>query len=193
MKTKFFFLVLTCCIGLGCSSLKQAIVETPGFSSGFDQLSTQNQQKVQFVGSETTIPTTSKKVIQAVNGQQIYHQISHSKKASLVYFWSLCCTSDICIDPSVVLQYCLENNIEFILVMEYLTPSFIDDWETKSYADCIYLIDFRYYQTDYCPKYLRKFKREVFAASDLGKSPSGRFFLFESGKMQPFEYSVMIN
>lgn len=184
-------IVLACLSGWGCSSLTQAIKETPGFGSGFDRLTKTDQEKIRFMGEEPSLPAASKETISVVNGAQILQKIQQSNQASLLYFWAPFCSSESCIDPSFVLEYCAQNNLELVLIMEYLDSAVLEQWESKNYASYAYGVDFRYYKTNYCPKYMKRFKKDLMGPSTAaGKS---RLIVFQKGEFQPLDYHLILN
>ncbi len=132
--------------------------EIPGLKSGYYNLSNDNLKSINL--TKEVYPRT----LNAITGSDLSKLLS-LKDSSMVYIWSPDCSSDVCIPLFVFTQYCFSQNLEPIIVVEYINlektlPQFDD---TSTY----YLINFLKYQTDFVNKYKKKIKCEMINNSSV--------------------------
>ncbi|HYD21307.1 MAG TPA: hypothetical protein VEB40_07535 [Flavipsychrobacter sp.] len=159
-----------------------AIVDTPGFYSGYKKLSPAEKEKVVFATDteNVCIFTTSDKVY-AVTAAQLVACLRNND-TSVVYIWSPHCHSDICISISAADHYCKKNNYSLYVIMEYYDLPKM----TVQKADDVpmYAINHIYYGTDYCNAYQKRFVNDLAKDRELSKEERyDRFMFFKKDRL----------
>jgi hypothetical protein len=156
--------------------------ELPGFYSGYNRLDDKDKECIVFLGQNEKISDvcTDKKKIYAIDAYQLLEYMKQYDSC-IVYFWSLYCSSPVCISPATCQDYCDRNGYLLILVAEYYTFP-----EMYSFmpliTNPIFSINMNYYKTDYCPRYVNRFTKEL-----LGKEhykEYSRYWIFKKGMFE---------
>lgn len=159
------------------------ITNTPGFYSGFKKIKEPFKSSVQFINNGDKVPMKNDgKTLYAISGQSLLNSI-RNEDTTLLYFWSPLCHSSICISIQSAQEYCDNKNINLIVIPEYYdTLAFdrlADNINTK-----IFMINHKYYKTDYCPKYTRLFIEDLDKEKLLNKKEKyNRFYVFKGNTL----------
>ena len=111
--------------------------------------------------------------------------ILQKSDSSLIYFWSPYCSSESCINPLAVKTYCDSNNLNFIFIIEYFDSAYL---QSLPLDYLVYGINNSLYNTDYCPKYLKRFRKDLTGK----KNWTTRFIKEENGKYTSFNYQLIL-
>ncbi|WP_297334058.1 hypothetical protein [Flavobacterium sp.] len=121
-----------------------------------------------------------------INGLQLKDCLKDYKKA-IVYIWDPHCASEQCISPTLLQQYCNEQDTELFVVAEYY-----DGKEMAQFYDInhpIFGIDTEYYKTNFTDRYTRLFSEDL--AIKAAKDSYSRMHYFENGEYKGFgEFST---
>lgn len=173
------------CFMLGSMILQSCVItNTPGFYSGYSQLSENEKSKIVFTDPQReicNINTDGK--IYSVTGIQLHECISSSQKA-IVYFWSPNCSSEKCYNYNFINEYCQDNGYALFFIVEYYDFKKTNAELLSSALSAIYSVNERYYKTKYCNKYMRLFIKDMLVNQDCIKDVFySNVFVFHDGKL----------
>ena len=179
--------VVCCMFSILLASCVQFVVpalsETPGFYSGYERLNEKDKESIVFLSSNEKIDSMciDKNKVFSVNAAQLIEYMEQFDSC-LIYFFTPNCHSEVCVLPSACQQYCSDNGYQFLLIFEYYEiPAMYDILASiKNYS---FSINTNYYKTDYCPKYVRKFKRELLNGSK-SETLQSRYWVFKKGTFE---------
>ena len=161
-------------IGLTVILQACAIVHTPGFNSGYNRLSPEEQKHICFVNSVDEIPDKNDGRIMAVTANQLSALLGKNDY-TLLYFWSSHCSSSSCIPLKAVQDYCNKANIHLYVLTEYYTDAFTQN-DVLSHP--MLSINEFYYKTSYCNSYKKRFLSELIPNDKRQSDSCHRFLLF---------------
>jgi hypothetical protein len=159
-----------------------AILNTPGFFSGYNKLNNSVKDKILNFES-TTVDLKNDSLIYFISGVQM-NKLLKDRPNVLVYTWAPDCSSESCYLLSAVQQYCFKNNIELFIVTEYFEFDIIEGQYTKEIQNPLFAVDFKHYKTNYCNKYMRLFKEDLLDGQKHTQNDLyNRYFFFSNGKL----------
>jgi hypothetical protein len=126
-----------------------------------------------------TITETPKVYI--INGLQLKNCLKNYQKA-IVYIWDPHCTSEQCVSPTLLQQYCNEENTELFVVAEYYDGNELTQFYDVKHP--ILGIDTEYYKSNFTDRYTRLFKEDL--AVKTHKDNYSRMHYFENGEYKGF-------
>jgi hypothetical protein len=151
-------------------------VNTPGFYSGYKKLLPAEKEKVIFAKAGTEIcKLPAQENVYAVNAALLSECLSQND-TSVIYIWSPDCHSEVCISVSAARYYCNKNNYKLYVVAEYYDLAKMT--AQNAGEGVVYTIDHKYYRTDYCNAYQKRFVTELNKGTRLGKEDKFHRFLF---------------
>ena len=178
MKKVLVFLVLTF-VFQAC-----AIVRTPGFNSGYNRLTAEEQKRVCFVSSVEEIPVRNDGRIMAVTAEQLLALLK-KKDTTLLYLWSPHCSSSICVSLKAVQDYCNQANLPLYVLTEYYTDAFT---QNEFLLRPMLSVNEFHYKTSYCNSYMKRFLSELIPDDKRESDLNHRFLLFSKGSfVQSYE------
>lgn len=173
IKFTIFFLLLLPLLQ-GC-----IITDTPGFYSGYKRLGDKQKEQVYFVPTETAFqPSAIPVKIYAVNGDQLRHQLKQ-QDSTVVYMWSPGCHADVCIAPNTFAQLCTGKGYKAVIVTEYYDFGKLSHVEPEFLP--VYSVNHKYYKTDYCNAYIKRFVKDLVANRKPEKETLYSRFLYFKG------------
>lgn len=159
-------------------SLIEALMDTPGFYSGYKKLSTDDTKLIKFLPQESTVDSLpDDSLYYAITATQLKHFIRNND-TTLIYFFTPHCSSPVCISPIACKAYCDKRNYKLIVLYEYFDMESMKIFKAKKISLCN--INMKYYRSDYCPKYCNLFSKELFKNSTVTKEDWYAHFLFFS-------------
>jgi len=175
MKTQTFVLfLLSSFLFSSC-----IITNTAGFHSGYKRLKDEQKSQIVFVDTNTAkpLPATDSRV-QAITARHL-DKLLAVHDTTVVYLWKPHCTSPSCLPLSSVYDYCQAHNYKLYIIMEYFT-----DLETSmsQFSDRyqVFGINYKYYKSDYCPAYTKRFIKQLVKGEKMPKSENYfRYFFFK--------------
>lgn len=179
MRSGFTMRYITLTLLLICSLSSCVIVDTPGFFSGYKDLSKEEKQQVVFTPPKDDIcDKTNDKKIYAITGKQLLNCIK-GYDTTVVYLWSPHCSSDACVTMQAAQRYCDKMNYKLYIVAEYYDM----DMMTKQHTipAPLFIANHKYYKANYCGKYNRRFTNDLLNGKTLNKEEKYSRFLFFKG------------
>ena len=178
MKKILLFLVLTF-VFQAC-----AIFRTPGFNSGYKQLTADEQKRVCFVSSVEEIPDRNDGRIMAVTAEQL-SALLKKNDTTLLYVWSPHCSSSSCVSLKAVQDYCDQANLPLWVLTEYYTDAFT---QIEFLSRPMLSVNEFHYKTSYCNSYMKRFLSELIPNNTNQSVPHHRFLLFSNERfVQSYE------
>lgn len=127
------------------------------------------------------IAITDTPKVYIVNGLQLKDCLKDYKKA-IVYMWAPHCTSEQCVSPTLLQQYCNEQDTELFVVAEYYDGNELTQFYDVKHP--ILGIDTEYYKSNFTDRYTRLFKEDL--AVKTHKDNYSRMHYFENGEYKGF-------
>lgn len=179
MRSHFTMRYFTLTLLLICSLSSCVIVNTPGFYSGYKDLSDTEKEQVVFTQpTEDICDKTNDKKIYAINGKQLLNCMK-SNDTSVVYLWSPHCSSDACITMQVAQRYCDKMNYKLYIVAEYYDMDMMGKQHTT--PGPLFIANHKHYKANYCGKYVKRFTNDLLNGKTLNKDEKYSRFLFFKG------------
>jgi hypothetical protein len=184
LKSKFY-LGCIIIIVIHCVSCIRVIApvlsETPGFYSGYNKLNDEDKKNIVFLEEDKKIPDIDiQNKVYAISAEQLQDFINHYDSC-VIYFWSANCMSSYCISPVACQKFCDDNNYQFIVIAEYYT--FPDMYYIMPLIrNPLFTINTKYYKTDYCNHYKRRFKKKLLKDENYIISKGNRYWIYINGK-----------
>jgi hypothetical protein len=148
----FLVIFSSCFVG---NHLVSKLKEIPGFYSGYHRLDEADNAKIVFTKDEE-IPSDT--FMYAITAKQIRKLCSKYPRVVL-YFWDAHCSAGECIPIPTFTKYCADNGYNGIVIAEYYA---FEKLEEQGVKPCnIYAINHKYYKTDYCNWYLKRFQNDL--------------------------------
>jgi hypothetical protein len=167
------FLVVLFTISLsGC-----IVIDTPGFYSGYKKLSPEQQQKITFLNEQpkaAVCDLQDKNKVYAVTAQELIDCLK-LHDSSLVYFWSPHCHSTSCISLGAAEKYSNENRYKLFIVADYYD---MEQLGIQNNTIPVLSVNHKFYKTDYCNKYMKRFKNELLKDRKIPNSDKYKRFVF---------------
>jgi len=175
MKTLAIGLLVTLFLS-GC-----AITRSPGFYSGYKRLTPAQHAQIQFVPTNQPVPPQNGQLIYAVAARSLLQSMPNGTDTTLVYLWGPRCHSQECASLQSVQAICNQRNYRLYVVAEYYDIEQINLQPRLS--NPILAINCRFYQTEYCDKYVRLFSGELRQGIQLADHARyGRYYLFKGNR-----------
>jgi len=179
MHTRFLFVLFSCCLLLSSC----IITNTPGFYSGYKKLTPQQKEKVVFVDTNrhTALPQYDENKLVAITANHL-HELLQKNDTSVVYVWKPHCPAPSCLPLSTVYDYCQQHRYQLYVVLEYYSD--MDNTLLQiSERYHVYSINYKYYKTDYCPKYVNRFVKQMVKGYKIPKSADYfRYYFFKQDR-----------
>jgi len=156
------------------------ITNTPGFHSGYKKLTIEERKQIIFLSANEILPNENSKLIFAINAQNLLRLIQQ-KDTTLVYIWGPHCHSSACISLNSAQQACDNKGYNLLVVAEYYD---IEEFSRQPILqNPLFIINHKYYKTDYCPRYSRLFSSDLRQGTKLSDSTKySRYYLFKGSK-----------
>lgn len=156
------------------------ITNTPGFHSGYKKLTPEERKQIKFLSANEILPNENSKLIFAINAQSLLRSIQQ-KDTTLVYVWAPHCHSSGCISLISAQQACDNKGYNLVVVAEYYD---IEEFSRQPILkNPLFIINHKYYKTDYCPKYSRLFSADLRQGIKLPDSTKySRYYMFKGSK-----------
>jgi hypothetical protein len=167
------------------------ITRTPGFYSGYNRLSIENRSKVKFAKTDA-VDIEADSILIAINAKQLFNIIRKDTFKSIVYFWSPYCSATACISLKQFKNYCHKYGYKGIIISQYYGFEELKLQGIKPSE--IYAINQKYYKSEYCNTYVKKFQNELlelFNKPKLTKYPQSYFFI-EGSEVRHNGFKIMI-
>lgn len=153
------------------------IIHTPGFNSGYNRLSDEEQEQICYINSVNEIPCQNDGRIIAITADQLSFLLK-KKENVLLYVWSPHCSSSVCVSLKTIQDYCDSVNICLYVLTEYYTDAWV---QNKYLSNPMLSINHFYYGTNYCNLYLRRFFAEIIPKDSAQDILFNRFIWFSKG------------
>jgi hypothetical protein len=176
--------IILCVIAICCLMLNSCIIipNFTGFNSGYNKLSEQDKSLIKITDKPIN-ELKNKDTIYSITGKQINEFIQEEKNV-LVYLWSPNCHGNNCYSIKAIDNYCKKENIKLIIVAEYYCIKEIKQEYTIDLENVFFLINYNYYKTNYCNKYVKLFTKDMLYGMNYSDSILyKRFFLFSNAKL----------
>lgn len=157
--------------------------EIPGFNSGYNKLTDEDKKIIIKLSQDSTshIPAKNDGNIYAVNALQLQNYLNKTNEC-IVYLWSPYCSSLNCISLKACQDFCDQNHYPLIVIAEYYNMDRMKV-EINSIISPLLIVDHTYYKTDYCPRYNRRFKKDLLK-SGKKKTFGYHYWYFKKGSFQ---------
>jgi hypothetical protein len=157
-------------------------IDTSGFHSGYKKLQKEQQEKIVFLESQSSIEElkSSNQTMYAITAASLFSSLQKND-TSLVYLWSPHCHSENCISPVAVQNYCAKNHYQLYIIAEYYDFEKLN--ELFGYDLTVFSINHLHYKTDYCNKYVHRFTDEIRKNNPTKEETYNRFYFFKEGTL----------
>lgn len=155
------------------------ITRAPGFHSGYERLTSAQQEGIRFVPAGQPIPGATSRLIYAVEAQSLLRAL-RDHDTTMVYMWGPRCHSSNCASLQSVQSICDKKGYRLYVVAQYY------DMEQINLQPLIekplLTVDHRFYKSNYCDKYTRLFTDDLRQGKQLPDSLKyARYYLFGKG------------
>ena len=189
MKT-FLFIgsIIILILFSSCILIVSSLSETPGFNSGYANLTEEDKSNIIFVRKDEKISDIRfENKIYAITAEQLRDYMLQYDSC-LVYFWSSHCKSGVCVSPMACQEFCDKHNYQLIMIAEYYT--FPEMYAIMPLINNpLFAINAEYYKTDYCNKYMKKFQKGLLNEAS-SKTSYQRYWIFTNGQFQRSQNQV---
>jgi hypothetical protein len=164
---------------------------TPGFYSGYSELTEQEKNNIVFTEPDFDICNLQNDgKIYSITGTQLQNCILKQPK-SLVYIWSPHCSSENCYSLDLMQAFCEKNGFTFFVISEYYDSEMLKVEITKLKQYPMFSINEKYYKTRYCNRYSMLFVKDLLSDEIFKKDYKfNRYFIFENGKLQSTSFKI---
>lgn len=179
----FISILLTILLLTSCS----ALLNTPGFYSGFDKLSEDQKGRICFIDSIQQLEACNNNY-KAISGHILYEMLP-DKDTTLLILWRPECASDACMPLSTIVDFCVSTNYNYIIVPDFYEVLFNSQIET--YNGELYFMNHKYYDSNFNPKVRDRFINDIVSHfnADYNDLMGHRFSFFVGNKqIHTFEY-----
>lgn len=161
-----------------------ALINTPGFNSGYNRLSAEEKSNILFLNPDEEVPCLNDGRIVAVTSSHM-SDLLRKKGNVLLYLWSPHCSSDVCVSLKTIQDFCNKANLNLYVLTEYYTDAFLHN---SCLSNPLLSINEVHYKTHYCNLYLKKFMSELLPKHKVRETLVNRIFLFSNGEfVQSYE------
>lgn len=179
MKNICFILLVLFCSSCFHGSFK-------GLTSGYKK--EKESLNIEFLDSIEDIEKLDSKTIYSLNGETLKKEISKYNK-SLIYFWSINCSSESCLPLHAVQRYCDDNDMKLFVVLDYYDKEMTATFDEIKYP--FFSIDHLYYKTNFANKYHKKFLNDLIRFELSDSLSWKRYYYFEGDEFKKVERTIV--
>lgn len=178
------------CLALFCNSCISVELNgpSPHNNKGYNNLSEAEKKRIVFLSDTITIHIKNDvdTMVYAVSPSQLKTYINQFDSC-LIYFWSPFCTSESCKSPTIIRDYCKNNNLKLILVAEEYrdVTALLDILSLINQPT--FVINSSYFKSDIIWSYIPKFKKEFFG-KDYKKKDYCRYHIYNHTAFRRVEF-----